>query len=203
MKITADMLRKLHELGLDLEQAAGVIELFEAEAAPPLRIKTDDLARALGVGREAEATRRFVPFDSRPSQRSHSTVMSFPGVPLADPDESAEEGFRRFWDAYPKKVHKGRALKAYIALASKMRFADIMQNMAVSSDVKDGIEASKFLADQMVMAEAVEGMARQTAAMPDSVMTPEAAVAAHEEEISRAINQHRDVADEDGYSNGD
>lgn len=114
-------LRKLQELGLDLDQAIGVIEIMEAAEPPHIDVPFVDgravapvAGRVIGVvGLETGQPAVRITPDTGGRSESRATVVAWP-MP-AGVNQPREE-FDTFWDAYPLKAKKSRARAAWKAV---------------------------------------------------------------------------------------
>lgn len=118
MSLSADLLKKMRDMGLTIDQA---IELFDAMTVK----EPSAAARRQRAYRERQAITRDVTDNAtrdatqvtQPPPSPSLPPQTPPTHPLAPPDITTrareEAAFGRFWSAYPRKTSKADARKAF------------------------------------------------------------------------------------------
>jgi len=145
MNITPDILRRLAEAGITIEQAAAAIEIL----CPPPRIEpervtvpldNDGTARAPFAGRVVGAGPNGITFERSSAPRE--TVMTFPGL-ASDRPPFDEDAFSAFWAKFPKKLHKERAREAWPSAVQRFGVDEIM--LYLEANISTELSAATFL----------------------------------------------------------
>lgn len=148
MKITSDLLRGLGDLGLTVEQVAGVVSLLESRPASSgaerqkryrdrQRNVTRDVTTVTGdvtgdAGSPLKEIPPTPPKENNPlptcSEADASSQVNRAGTtsaPMARLEFDSE-----FWPRYPNKVGKPKALEAFIAARRKATLPEILDGLA-------------------------------------------------------------------------
>lgn len=121
----ADLLQKMHEMGLTLEQAIELVRTWEEGATQPVPLPTAGALRQRRYrDRRAERDSDVTGDATRDATASDASPLSLPPPPQTPPPpthtprsvstrEREDAAFGRFWAAYPRKVGKADARKAF------------------------------------------------------------------------------------------
>lgn len=73
-----------------------------------------------------ENSTSIMPAPDETGSRPALSPFPFPESPIRNPLSSAPQGFDRFWEAYPKKIGKGAARKAWVKIRSPSSLLQVM-----------------------------------------------------------------------------
>jgi hypothetical protein len=140
--MSADLVRQLSALGLNLEQVAGVMDIIDAQTESR-REKGRERWHKWKEKRGANVSQRL-PTDTNVGSPLTRVEDSSSKKDISGKEESknlSHEFENEIWPAYPRKAGKGAALKAYITARKRASFETIQAGVRRYAQERAGEDA--------------------------------------------------------------